>query len=61
MQQSRGRPAHIQAKQACQQPKHRGLRQRLSHGKKAEAKALCNKVLLTRPGDTQALAGLKRL
>jgi hypothetical protein len=61
MQQSRGRSAHIQAKQACQQPKHRGLRQRLSQGKKAEARTLYNKVLLIRPGDTQAIVGLKRL
>jgi tetratricopeptide (TPR) repeat protein len=30
-------------------------------GKKAEARALYNKVLLIRPGDTNALAGLKRL
>jgi tetratricopeptide (TPR) repeat protein len=33
----------------------------LSLGKKTEARALYNKVLLIRPGDTQALAGLKRL
>lgn len=33
----------------------------LSLGKKAEARALYNKVLLIRPGDANALAGLKRL
>ena len=33
----------------------------LSLGKKAEARALYNKVLLIRPGDAQAQAGLKRL
>jgi tetratricopeptide (TPR) repeat protein len=33
----------------------------LSLGKKTEARALYNKVLLIRPGDAQALAGLKRL
>ncbi|MVN76218.1 tetratricopeptide repeat protein [Hymenobacter sp. HMF4947] len=33
----------------------------LNLGKKTEARALYNKVLLIRPGDTNALAGLKRL
>lgn len=33
----------------------------LNLGKKAEARALYNKVLLIRPGDANALAGLKRL
>jgi len=33
----------------------------LNQGKKVEARVLYNKVLLIRPGDTQALAGLKRL
>jgi len=33
----------------------------LSLGKKTEARALYNKVLLIRPGDAQAQAGLKRL
>ena len=33
----------------------------LSQGKKIEARVLYNKVLLIRPGDAQALAGLKRL
>ena len=33
----------------------------LSLGKKSEARALYNKVLLIRPGDANALAGLKRL
>jgi tetratricopeptide (TPR) repeat protein len=33
----------------------------LNMGKKAEARALYNKVLLIRPGDAQALAGLKKL
>jgi tetratricopeptide (TPR) repeat protein len=33
----------------------------LNLGKKAEARALYNKVLLIRPGDAQALAGLKKL